>query len=331
MIDPDRYPTRDRLHGLAALPPLPDPGCGSTATRFAALADVNRSSLSLGRLFEGHADAVSILHDAGWAVPRGPGAVWASEDPRHPVRVERDADTWVVTGPKSFCSGASLVRWALVTARLDGEGVLVLVHLDHPRGVVVDPSGWVGSGMVDADTAAVWFDATPVHGVVGAPGWYLARPGFWHGAVGVAACWFGGALGVLHTMRAQAREEKPHEMALLGEAEAETWAMGAALEHAATEIDRDPADPTAARRRALLVRAVVERGCRQVLDAAAVALGPRPLAFDRDHSQRVADLQVYLRQHHGRSDLEELGRAPRGESWDGFGAAIPNRGARATC
>ena len=32
---------------------------------------------------------------------------------------------------------------------------------------------------------------------VGPDGWYLERPGFWFGAAGVAACWYGGARGLV--------------------------------------------------------------------------------------------------------------------------------------
>jgi hypothetical protein len=39
------------------------------------------------------------------------------------------------------------------------------------------------------------------------------------------------------------------------------------------------------------------------------ALGPAPLAFDPDHAQRVADLRLYLRQHHAERDAAALGRS----------------------
>ena len=38
------------------------------------------------------------------------------------------------------------------------------------------------------------------------------------------------------------------------------------------------------------------------------ALGPAPLAFDADHAARVADLEIYLRQHHAERDVAALGR-----------------------
>lgn len=39
------------------------------------------------------------------------------------------------------------------------------------------------------------------------------------------------------------------------------------------------------------------------------ALGPAPLAFDEDHARRVADLELYVRQHHAERDLAQLGSA----------------------
>ena len=44
------------------------------------------------------------------------------------------------------------------------------------------------------------------------------------------------------------------------------------------------------------------------MDRVGRALGPGPLAHDADHAALVADLTVYIRQHHGERDLEQLGR-----------------------
>ena len=41
------------------------------------------------------------------------------------------------------------------------------------------------------------------------------------------------------------------------------------------------------------------------------ALGAGPLAHDAEHAQRVADLSVYVRQHHGERDLAGLGELLR--------------------
>ena len=48
-------------------------------------------------------------------------------------------------------------------------------------------------------------------------------------------------------------------------------------------------------------------GVEEVIARVGNALGPGPLALDREHAQRVADLQVFVRQHHAERDLAALG------------------------
>ena len=57
------------------------------------------------------------------------------------------------------------------------------------------------------------------------------------------------------------------------------------------------------------VRATVARACEEIVSRAGHALGPAPLALDAAHAKRVADLQLYVRQHHAERDQESLGEA----------------------
>jgi hypothetical protein len=67
------------------------------------------------------------------------------------------------------------------------------------------------------------------------------------------------------------------------------------------------------------VRQVVADSADEVLQRVGHALGPAPLTGDEEHARRVADLTVYLRQHHAERDLVAQGRevleAPSGWSW----------------
>jgi hypothetical protein len=92
----------------------------------------------------------------------------------------------------------------------------------------------------------------------------------------------------------------------------------AALDGAADEIDADPADVKAAGRiRALRVRALAEAAATDVMNRVGRALGAGPLCLDEPHSRRVADLTVYVRQHHAERNLAELGAlvAGQGTQW----------------
>jgi heme oxygenase len=57
------------------------------------------------------------------------------------------------------------------------------------------------------------------------------------------------------------------------------------------------------------VRAVVADSVERIVRQVGHALGPGPLAFDEEHARRVADLELYVRQHHAEADLARLGRA----------------------
>jgi hypothetical protein len=175
--------------------------------------------------------------------------------------------------------------------------------------------------MADSLSAAVCFDGVRVaeDAAVGPPGFYVERPGFWIGSAGVAACWYGGAAGVLEglatTLRAAdrsgtGRSPGPQQLAHLGAAAVRGAAMAAALTAAADEIDRDPRDRRgSARLRALALRHLVHDGCLEVLDRAGRAGRTSLLTGDRSVARRVADLPVYLSQHHPDDALVALGSA----------------------
>jgi hypothetical protein len=53
---------------------------------------------------------------------------------------------------------------------------------------------------------------------------------------------------------------------------------------------------------------VVEHAVDEVITRTGRALGPKLLALDGEHAQRVADLTLYVRQSHAERDLAVLGR-----------------------
>jgi hypothetical protein len=171
------------------------------------------------------------------------------------------------------------------------------------------PGTWPVTGMAASDTLDVRF-ADIAAEPLGGPGSYTGRPGFAHGGAGVAACWYGGARAVGMTLRAAAAERDvgPHALAHLGAVDVALHTAKTALDVAAAEIDADPEDHCdGGRLRALRVRALIEAVSTEVMHRVGRALGAGPLCRDEAHSRRVADLTVYLRQHHAERSLAELG------------------------
>lgn len=297
---------------------VPLPGSGATRQRLAVFAGLAEEDLSLARLGEGHADAVAILAELGGPRPR-PGSrwgVWAANPPGPNVTASRSDGTWRLRGTKQYCSGARACTDALVTAAADDGMRLFAVATD-----ALEPMAgtWPATGMAGSDTLHVGFTdvlAEPV----GPSGGYTGRPGFSHGGVGVAACWYGGARAVARTLLLAAAKGDvgPHALAHLGAVDIALRTARAALDQAADEIDADPADLRAeGPARALRVRALTEAVATDVLARTGRALGAGPLGHDEAHSRAVADLTVYLRQHHAERALARLGElvAEQGASW----------------
>ncbi|MBI3212267.1 MAG: acyl-CoA dehydrogenase family protein [Mycobacterium sp.] len=293
---------------------LPLPASGHTADRWRRLQLLAQEDIVAARIAEAHADAVAILHELGGKPPERNElwAVWAAEAPDCVVAATPTADgDYLISGTKPWCSGAGLCTHALITGRLgDNQRGLFAVEIADP-GVRSLPSTWRNTGMAGSDTRTVQFtEARAV--AVGEPGRYLSRPGFWHGAIGVAACWLGGARAVAGPLYRRANGDKtvdPHALAHLGAVDAALTAAEAVLTATAAQIDADPFDRCGtAQLAALRCRAVVEHAVEEALTRTGRALGPGPLCQDGRHAQRVADLTVYVRQSHAERDLAELGR-----------------------
>lgn len=287
---------------------LPFPGGGATWERWEALADIGAFDLSVARLAEGHTDAVAILNEAGTVPPTdGRLGVWAA-GPLETLQATHTSDGWRLEGARRWCSGASTLTHALVTAASPGGPMLVLVDLRQP-GVSSRPGSWPAVGMADSDTLDVRFDDVIVAmgAQVGRPGFYTGRPGFAIGALGVAAVWWGGAIGVAQALGHLAADGDPHRLVHRGAVEAGLWSMRTALREAARRVDADPTGDHSVM--AAMLRHLVEAGASEVLTRTGRATGAEPLGHNRAHAQRVADLTVYLRQHHAESDLAALGSA----------------------
>jgi len=314
---------------------LPQPGSGHTVALFDALATVAAADLTAARVLEAHTDALAILQQSPEGLPpthAAPGlttagsastgsaswGVFAAEGPGQRVDAVRTPGGWQLTGRKPWCSLAGSLSHALVTAHTTPEGAqparrrLFAVDLADP-GVTVQEDAWFATGLSQVTSGPV--DFAEVAAVpVGDDGWYLTRPGFSWGGIQVAACWWGGAVGVARQLRGVAEQRgaaqrEPDQILLahLGAVDLALVGAGAALFDAAEAIDRGEAVGEAGGLLAARVRGLVARTVEEVLGRVGHALGPAPLALDARHSRRVADLSLYVRQHHAERDDAALG------------------------
>lgn len=295
----------------AGLDRLPLPGSGRTLERWQVLATVAEMDLSLVKLFEGHTDALAILAELSADAP-AQGSVWGTwcaEPPFARVTLFRDQDgRCYLDGTKAWCSGASQLTHAVVSCwNQAGEACLAAVALDQP-GVKITTQGWQAVGMAATESVEVEFSRALAR-PVGRPGDYVRRPGFWHGGAGIAACWWGGALGIAVRARepAAGNAPDPHRLAHLGAIDTAIAGAASVLRECAAAIDAEPARNAQAL--ALRARLSVEDAAESVMRHAGRALGAGPLCRDARFARAMADLPVFLRQSHAERDLAALGRA----------------------
>ena len=269
---------------------------------------LGRGNLSVGRLFEGHTNALRLVFLYGSAPLRAAVArdahaghlfaIWVTETGT-PVRLR----SGVLTGEKMFCSGACHVTRPLITAQRDdhAEPAMLIVPLGADRRAAPSLGGL--HGMRSAETGRCDFTnlrADPAN-FVGRPGDYLRQPEFSAGAWRGIAVALGGVDRLVDELRrqlaARGRDASPAQQQRIGEAliareTAAMWARKAAL-FAEGAVPASPDDVAAV---VNLARIAAETAALDVIRLVQRGLG---LAGFRDGNpaERIGrDLATYLRQ-----------------------------------
>ena len=318
---------------LAADPPLEPAAIGDLLH---LLAEVGRGDLGVGRIYEGHVNALLLIRAYGSEAQNAAvrnaateGAwlgVWNTDAPGKPL-TENDG---VLVGAKNFASGVDGLTRAIVTVPDEaGRKMLLMPLADAP----VDRSWWDPMGMRGSGSHVVDFTGLKIEDAhrLGQPGDYTREPWFSGGAIRFAAVQTGGLHAVFdvardHLLRTD-RAGDPYQAQRLARMglhvdAAHGWlARGAEAWSAAAA---DPDDAGKARRlvaTANAVRSAVEAAALAVLEEAERAVGAA--GFNRPHplERLVRDLRTYLRQPNPDGALRNLGDAIAAGDW------LPGEGA----
>jgi alkylation response protein AidB-like acyl-CoA dehydrogenase len=307
----------------AAIAPGPGSGAGSTIERHRILSSAAATDVTAARVLEPHLDALAILAEAGQE-QTGAGHTWgvfAAESPDAVLNARQTGSSWVLDGIKPWCSLGGRLTDALVTARLEsGERRLFRVDLSQPA-VVAETTTWVSRGLADVESGPLRFDgaaAVPV----GEAGWYLTRPGFRWGAIGVAAAWWGGCVPLFQALLARAKLDSasPLLVARVGRLFRLLEGAGFLLERAAESIDSwssaGGVDDDRAAVLAHSVRGTAADAAVETLSAAHDLLGPAVFGFDESLARRAVDLEMYISQYHrGPDDVSLVSHLSRSGRW----------------
>lgn len=305
-----RLLVRSGLHRTFAPPACGGEPFGSTEAEnralFHTLRLIGRADLSLGRIYEGHVNALKLFAwygsagqiqrlggdlDAGrlfgvWATEAAPG-VALNDDPFGPR----------LSGSKRFATGAGHLDYAIVTARPPtGERRLAIVPADHKGRA--DVSNWRMRGMRATVSGA--YDLTGMRpgesDLLGAPGDYDREPRFTAGAWRFLAVQLGGVEALVSETRdamADAARQDPLQRAKFADAVAAARGAFLWIREAA---DRAALGRPEARPFVLLARGVVERAALDAMELSARIVGTRSATDGSRIDKIIRDLGLYLRQ-----------------------------------
>jgi len=280
-------------------------------TRYRTLMDVlriiGRADLSIGRLYEGHVNAL-VLFD--WYGSPGQAAhlrreldegafygVWATE-PTPGVSIEAGHDGQrSLKGAKSFASGAGGLKHAVVTAQEAGsERRLVIVCADDAARA--DVSRWRVRGMRATTSGLYDLNGIGINeaDLLGLPGDYDDDPRFTTGAWRFAAVQLGGIEALLAETRlamSEAARGDPLQRAKFADGVAATRTAYLWVRECAMRAAREDADGPAFAR---MTRGIVERAALDVMELAARIIGTRSAMDGQRIDKIIRDLSLYLRQ-----------------------------------
>ncbi len=315
--------------GALAWNAQPGPARPPAAAELKLVRRVAGADGSVGRIFDGHLNAVERLAvqapaalrerelaavtahrlRAGvWGGDPGPG-----EGPPAAV-IDTDGDG-VLRGVKTFCSGAGGLDRALILARQSGAGppLAVWVDLTDKRRVEVDQSWYRSHGLRASVSHRVVFHDAPVVARFGAPGSLAEEPWFSRDALRTAASWAGMAdTAVQSALDELARRPARGQLEALAAGRILTAqrTIDLWIEMAAGAMDAASGElPTVS----IQARVGIAEACRVLLDEAARACGSRPFARADALDRSRRDLEVFLLQHRLDPLLARAGEAALAE------------------
>lgn len=297
---------------------------GGTLQLLMLLKQLGRGNLSVGRVYEGHINALQLIHTFG--TPEQMKACAADARDRHKIFGVWNAEAedgvkiipigdgrYRLEGSKTFASGSGYVERPFVNGVLpDGSWQMCIVPMDEVR-TVADPSWWQPSGMRASASYKVDFSGVELNSfaLIGAPGDYHRQPWLSGGVIRFASVQFGAAEVLFNLTREYLRDLNrtgdPYQQARVGKMAIAIESGNLWLRSAAAIVDEYApvfgGYPTSPNEKANMlvayanmVRTAIEGICIDVMQMTERSVGTRGLLPPNPIERIVRDLTLYLRQ-----------------------------------
>jgi len=279
--------------------------------------------LSLGRIYEGHLNALLLIERFGnpeqkekyfaEAVSGKLFGIWNSELPSERLTYKSCSRGYELKGAKVFCSGATHIHRPIVTAEGSDGNYMVILHMNEYN-LIEDYSYWQPLGMKASvscrfDLTACKFSKKQFLGDSYA---YVREPDFSGGSVRFAAVQLGGAEAIVRAtvrhLKAMNRTDAPEQRTRLGRLSILMETGRLWLKGAGKAMDERHDDPETCVHYSNMVRTLVREICEEVMKLCGMSVGLQGMMKPHPMERIQRDLSVYLKQPGPDRALSETGR-----------------------
>lgn len=299
-------------------------GQGHTEDLLMLLKEMGRGNLAVGRIYEGHVNALQLIQTFATSEQIETYAADARE--RHKIFGVWNAEAsdgvkmipladgkYRLEGSKTFCSGCGYVDRPFVNGTLpDGSLQMCVVPMDEVE-TAIDRDWWQPLGMRSTVSYKVNFSGVEVDAsaLIGKPGQYLQQPWLSGGVVRFAAVQLGGAEALFNETRKYLQDLNrighPHQQERLGKMaiaieSGNHWLRGAArlIDRYAPIFGGYPDTPQEEATKlvayANMTRAAIEQICMDAIALSERCIGTLGLLEPHPMERIIRDLTIYLRQ-----------------------------------
>lgn len=290
---------------------------GTNYALLCILKHLGRGNLVIGRVYEGHINAILLMalfgsneqiRDLAVKVKNGGLlGVWNTQGDDGVNLMPLENGNFKLHGAKIFASGVDYVTYPIVTGTLPDGGWQMCIVPVKKANIKAEASWWNPMGMRATRSFKVDFNNCEVERkrLIGLSGDYYRQPWFTGGAIRFAAVQLGAAEAIFDETRKYLqllnRTNDPYQKMRLGEMAILIETGNLWLKSAADKIDNFIIDPAPLVGEVLLVyanmiRTEIEKICEQVVFLCEKSVGARGLNKPFHMERIIRDLTIYLRQ-----------------------------------
>ncbi|WP_255413984.1 acyl-CoA dehydrogenase family protein [Pleurocapsa sp. CCALA 161] len=296
---------------------------GHTEELLMLLKQIGRANLVIGRIYEGHVNALQLIQTFGTpeqieayaddARQHKIFGVWNAEAQDGVNIIPQSNGKYRLEGSKTFCTGCGYVERPFVNGKLpDDSWQMCIVPMDEVE-TIVDPDWWQPAGMRATVSYKVDFSGVEVEqkSLLAQPGDYFRQPWLSAGVIRFAAVQLGGAEALFNASRQYLQKldrcGHPHQQERLGKMaiaieSGNLWLKGAAelVDNYAPVFGGYPDDHQEQAAKlvayANMVRTAIEQICIDTIQLSQRSIGTLGLLPPEPMERIIRDLSLYLRQ-----------------------------------